>query len=173
MSDITLGSEPAENSERDAIHVAIYPAIAGQDLAPGDHVSLTDGQAYKRKTDRVGIVDPFLKSKVEKGAKFWLLIYQKSVTGMRHHWQHPLFQDVPEKKKQEDSESVSWLKNYAESVDVTYNELIASANDWVDYGNHLVQGGKFESVWLPDEFWVHYRNVTGKIGSGSFFSCSC
>ena len=174
MSDITLGTVPDENSNRDAIHVAIYPIVAGEDVKPGQHVGILEGKSSIHAPKKVGIVDPFLTKKVKAGEMFWLMLYQKTVTGMRHHWAHPDFEDVEiEKSTAVEDESIIWMKNYAEEINVTYKELMESANNWIEYGDYLVQGGKFEGMSVPDDFWDHFYNITGKRGKGSFFSCSC
>ena len=44
-------------------------------------------------------------------------------------------------------------------------------------GDYMCEGGRWEGVSLPDEFWPAYEIVTGKKvpdgNRGSFFSCSC
>jgi hypothetical protein len=48
------------------------------------------------------------------------------------------------------------------------------ASGWPDY---LIEGGKWEGQATPEEFWVHYFNVTGKKPADDdrpgIFSCSC
>lgn len=97
MSDVKLGKLIEGIGKRDAIHVAVAPVTAGEDLNPGDHVEVRgSGAAYKGDHglgDLVGVVDPFLKQAVKKGERFWLCLYQFSTTGMRHAWSHPKFED--------------------------------------------------------------------------------
>jgi hypothetical protein len=83
----TLGTIITENAFRDAIHVAITPIEAPCDLNPGEHV---DPFGWPQG-NHVGIVDPFLTEPVKKGQKFWLCLYQNSVTSLRHVWTHPAF----------------------------------------------------------------------------------
>ena len=112
MSDVKLGVAPPVHSERDAIHVAVIPVVAGQQLSPGEHVGrLADG-TFGNTLDRLlGVVDPFLKQLVEKGQTFWLVLYPNSISGMRHHWSPPAFPMGDGSNKR--SESEAWLRDYA------------------------------------------------------------
>ena len=87
--DARLGELAPEESVRDAIHVAILPVIAGHILRPGEHVAVVDGVAWSTKTETHGIVDPFLKSFVLEGERFYLCLYPGSITSLTHHWSHP------------------------------------------------------------------------------------
>src|SRR3954465_15243171 len=93
MNDPILGQEPSPDASRDAIHVAIMPVVAGVGLSPGEHVSIKSDNTAWRRGQSIGIVDPFRKETVLAGERFWLCLYQKTVTGMRHHWSHPAFDD--------------------------------------------------------------------------------
>lgn len=94
MSDqVRFGEAPAANSQRDAVHIACIPVIAGQILLPGIHVGIDPASKVARAglAPLVGIVDPFLLQAVAKGSRFWLLLYPGSITSLRHHWEHPTF----------------------------------------------------------------------------------
>src|SRR6266446_3273127 len=92
----TLGTIIGPNEKRDAIHLALEPAIAAHDLNPGDNVGFVEGGVgYCAKP--LGIVDPFLKSPVKPGQRFWLVVYPRQITSLRHVWSHPSF---PEKKEE-------------------------------------------------------------------------
>lgn len=98
------------NEQRDAIHVAIVPLIAGDYLYSGQTFKLAFGSTeialgtageYDDK-NAVGIVNPFIQGQrsFEKGERFWGLLFPGTVTGMRHHWENPAFDNViivPEK----------------------------------------------------------------------------
>lgn len=91
----TLGTAPLRDTEkRDAIHLAVDPVVAGQRLSPGAHITVTNGVAWLTPTGQgIGIVDPFLDSMVEPGDRFWLVVYPRKITSLRHVWTHP---DLPE-----------------------------------------------------------------------------
>ena len=107
-----------EEDQRDAIHIAIIPVIAGEKLLAGDRVDLNEeGEAVERGPT-IGIVDPFLVETVLKGQKAYLFLYPNTITSLKHFWTHPAFDKTPEplaspKKKDKKSESIEWLKNYA------------------------------------------------------------
>lgn len=71
--------------------------------------------------------------------------------------------------------SQQWMTEYAEGIDVTYDELMEHAKAHVDNGSYWVDGGKFEGESIPDGFWDHYEKITGEEveDRGNFFSCSC
>lgn len=91
----TLGNVIGSNEKRDAIHIAVEPVEAGADnMKAGDHVVLIRGVAYpclQGTVTAVGIVDPFLERPVYKGERFWLLVYPRQITSLRHVWEHPMF----------------------------------------------------------------------------------
>lgn len=88
---------------RDAIHVAIAPVVAGEQLAPGTRVVLVNGVARDGawiKTPSIGIVDPFLERPVYVGEKFYIFLFPNTVTSLRHAWTHPAFTtQVPKKEE--------------------------------------------------------------------------
>jgi hypothetical protein len=165
-------------AQRDAIHVATAPVVAAEQLSPGDHVGFVkpgDTSLVGASAEAIGIVDPFLRRSVRAGQRFWLFLYPNTVTSLQHQWTHPAF---PTETR---SASEQWLRDFAESpdIDLTYHALMAGAADFLEYGHYLCDGGKWEGVSVPEEFWDHYTNVTGKkleeagrLGH-SFFTCSC
>jgi hypothetical protein len=92
----TLGTIIGEGEKRDAIHLGVDPIICGSTyLIPGNHVYLKDGKAYHwtgaSNCKPVGIVDPFLTDNVQQGERFWLIVYPRQITSLRHVWEHPDF----------------------------------------------------------------------------------
>jgi hypothetical protein len=183
-----IGKLLDEGEQRDAIHVAVAPVVAARRLAPGQHVGLAnDGRAdslVKSVSDLVGIVDPFLPAPVFENERCWLFLYPQTVTDMRHHWQHPSFQHPVALAAPLMSDDESWLRNMADSVGISYQRLLSSAEQWVeskrdgsDWPEYLTGGPEMEGAIVPDEFWDRYEKVTGervaKEHRGSFFSCSC
>lgn len=72
-------------------------------------------------------------------------------------------------------DSKTWIKEFANSVGLTYDGLMQGAEEWEDSEEYLIRGGLLEGKSVPDEFWDHYEKVTGVSVTrrGSFFSCSC
>lgn len=86
-----LGELAGQYESRDAVHIAIAPVVAIETLRPGEHVGLsTDGRGTKLAT-AIGIVDPFLKDSVKSGERFWVFLYPRTITSLRHEWTHPAF----------------------------------------------------------------------------------
>ncbi len=175
---------PDEGVERDAIHIAIAPVIAGETLMPGEPIGFT-GNAYTVGADAkiIGIVDPFLKNRVNKGDRFYIFLTPNTITSLKHNWTHPEFEkeDVLSSfeptffKLQGHPESEKWITDYAERIGSNYTEIMTAAADYQTDGDYLVRGGTFEGEYIPDEFWNHYEKVTRKTvdDRGSFLSCSC
>lgn len=70
------------------------------------------------------------------------------------------------------------IADIAWSIDnLTYRRLMDYTDYWLRYGDYAVEGGRFESAYLPDSFWPLYELVTGmtveESNRTSFFSCSC
>ncbi len=190
MSDTTLGTLFTDNPSRDAVHFAIAPVTTNEILHPGQHVGLVKDSTTEvtaRTKKLVGIVDPFLKTKVMPGDRFWLMLYQATVTGMRHHWAHPSFPDAvvptsvtppPVVDKTPYEVSFARLNVIADDIGISYERLMGGAKDYLDHGEYLCDGGRWEGGgFLPGDFWEHYEVVAGrKVAEserGSFFTCSC
>ena len=73
--------------------------------------------------------------------------------------------------------SEQMIRQFAQGADISYEEILEYAKEWLEFGKWQCQGGKWEGFYLPDEFWDHYEAVMGKRVAdndrGSFFSCSC
>lgn len=171
--------------ERDAVHVAVVPVLANEELKPGQHIGFDEGgyrvtatppEPYKL----IGIVDPFLPSNVKKGDRFWMVLYPNTITGLKHVWSHPA---ISQDGQGVGSESEKWLRDFAALVDADYHEMMYVASTHCDTkdrwgGDYLCEGGKWEGQSTPAEFWDHYERVTGKklpedrTGTG-IFTCSC
>lgn len=99
MRQVELGKLIEGAAFRDCVHVAVLPVEALENLEPGTHVIvLTEPTAPGSYLARagadgeecLGIVDPFLRGPVPKGARFYVFVYPGTITDMRHAWQHPL-----------------------------------------------------------------------------------
>ncbi len=176
----TLGAIIDETAGRDAIHLAVEPVIAAHTLRPGDHVGLLSGGKAGASETPVGIVDPFLGRTVQPGERFWLVVYPRQITSLRHVWTHPAFGDAVEPAAKPDDEvtaSRKWIEDFAARIPLAYDVLMEGARAYICSGDYLCFGGLLEGEYVPDEFWPHYERVTGeKVAEdnrGSFFTCSC
>lgn len=177
----TLGSIISKEESRDAIHLAVEPAIAGRRLKAGDHVGFLNDGSFGPCNDPVGIVDPFLTTTVSPGQRFWLVIYPRQITSLRHVWSHPAFdsQSIVEPPTMSTmvSRSIVWITEYAEELGFSYDEMIQGAKDYLAYGDSLCGGDDMEGNWTSDEFWDHFEVATGgevdDDDRGNFFRCSC
>ncbi len=168
----SIGKIITTPQERDAIHIAVAPMTAAELLQPGQHVGLTHDGAAGFSNDPIGVVDPFLKTVVRKGAKFWLFLYPNTITSLRHEWIHPAF--VVSAKQ----ESELWLRGFADEWSMNYEHMIDDAVD----GGHIVAGTDLHGPAAlgadHDLFWRHLEVVTGKSFTDEHvaktsWSCSC
>lgn len=69
------------------------------------------------------------------------------------------------------------LRRRADELQLSYEELLEAAKDYLEFDKILCDGGKFEGMRISDAFWNDYEIVMGRRVSdddrGSFFSCSC
>ena len=92
MKQPEVGKPPKVEDERDAIHVALYPATAGEYLQPGQKVRLSRVSGHAIAGDPCaffGVVDPFRVTPVLEGERFWLFIAPGRITGLRHVYTCP------------------------------------------------------------------------------------
>lgn len=97
--NLNLGKLIEEPQERDAVHIAVIPAIAMDTLRPAQEIGFERCEYARRvlmvypttepKIKPVGIVDPFLKRPVFKGQVFWMFMFPNTITGLSHNWSHP------------------------------------------------------------------------------------
>lgn len=181
----TLGMIIDDTQKRDAIHLAVLPMQAVTKLFPGQDVGLVPGGAGPSVTP-LGIVDPFLKAPVQAGERFWLILYPRTISSLRHVWSHPAVDDEPAQKPidtgslaDRKAASEAWLRDFASTADTPgYERLIAEAvnpkDGWGD-PEYLHFNGSDAHGEIPAAFWDHVEVVTGqKIEKrAKYFSCSC
>lgn len=181
----TLGTIIDDTAGRDAIHLAVEPVVAAEKLFPGQDIGIENGLATSHAKTKLGIVDPFIKGQVQRGQMFWLIVYPRTITSLRHVWAHPAFEQIDAEKraiaervalKLTSGGSLEWLRNFADSRGIEYEEMMGVAKGHSLGGYDYITLGE-ENTDLPDEFWDHYERVTGEkvesVNRGSFFSCSC
>lgn len=183
----TLGSIIDETAGRDAIHLAVEPVVAGEKLYAGQHIGVVDGVATTKAKKKLGIVDPFVREFIPKGERFWLVIYPRTITSLRHVWSHP---ELPESKSEKDladeikeiidtevNKSKEWINQYSNQFALSYDSLMDGATDFIETGNNIYGGDNLEGESISSEFWDHYEIVTNKKipnkKRGTFFSCAC
>lgn len=176
----TLGTILGEGEKRDAIHLAVLPVMAGARLYPGQEINVSDGIATAA-AGGLGIVDPFIQGAVLPEQRFWMVLKPRLITSLRHVWTHPALPDeavaggeIPSAEK---AAARAELERIAGQVDCDVETLIDGANSYIDRDDYLCEGGRWEGVYLPDEFWPAFEAYTGRKvpteSRGSFFSCSC
>ena len=151
MDALDLGGPPKPEHQRDAIHIAVVPAIATEVLQPGQHVG------YRGSMTLIGIVDPFRVGAIQPGEGYWLCLYPGSTTPVRHEWSHPEI---------DKAESEAWLRKFADQLNETFDEVMRAA------------AGEFNNIdgcpEVDTVFWDHYFKFTGERGRQSdFLSCRC
>lgn len=185
MNSVEVGKLITSPQERDAIHIAVLPVVAAEQLRTGQDIGFVYGsRTLVKAKDRcygleaVGIVDPFLPQYyVEKGQEFWMFLFPNTVTGMRHHWQHPLVDNV----KPPASESEKWLREFADKWNFDYEEMVEEAP--MKEGCVVARGIDIHSAGELDPgeeelFWTHIEKLTGQQFDEQHrqqfgWSCSC
>lgn len=197
QNDVGLGRLALDSDARDAVHIAVIPCEAGEEMKPGDPVCIrTDGKGYKWNLGGssglpVGVVDPFLGTaypsrysanltdRVQAGARFWLLLIPGTITSLRHEWTHDRFPLTagevvagvsPERK----AAAEKILRRIADDVRMPFRDLVeqAIAGDGISAGSehiHDVDQGRF---------WSAMQDYTGRMfdeghRDATYFSCSC
>lgn len=185
----TLGKIHQFEEKRDAIHLGVEPIVAGiSGLRPGQDIGIgSDGRAYPVGSDikALGIVDPFIKQRggIKEGQSFWLVVYPRAITSLRHVWEHPDFPDsrIPAMAEQKEpateeelhqmhlllevpsAMALERIREYAKSLgdgnhEVTAEELIETALGNMEssngWGDYIVKGGLLEGVQVSDQFWT-------------------
>ena len=180
MSEHYIGTILTKPIGRDAIHIALMDVIASELLHPGEFVSFVPDSVthVKSDDDGIGIIDPYLRTSVKAGDRITMFLLPNTVTSLKHVWTHPSIPDtdpILEEKAKAKKNAVDWITNYAERLDLSYDEIIGAAEGYVYGGDYLCEGGRFEGEYTPDEFWDNFEIVTDtKVKKrGSFFSCSC
>ena len=164
MKDL-VGKVITEEAFRDAIHVAIFPAIASENLWPGCKVNLVHGTKDQIRNTRglpfIGVVDPFLTTFVKKGRRCFVFLCPNTVTGMRHEWTLPAIDD----QKRPKNESEIWLRKFSEKWNFNYGEMIKSAQEKkgyvIAYGIDI-HGASELDAGEENLFWHHIEILANK-----------
>lgn len=181
QSTPTLGALITEEVERDAIHIAVLPVVAGDYLSPGQWIGFRewDNRAIAdNSSDAIGVVDPFLKATVNRGQKFWMLVFPNTITSLRHEWVHPEIPPSPSKQTKM-SVSEAWLREFADDFYVDYYVMMGDVAAAVKAGgcDSIMTLGSSADVDY-ETFWYHYQIVTGtvidhEVTKDMWFRCAC
>jgi hypothetical protein len=178
---------PDDAGGRDAVHVAVFSAMADKKLHPGDDVGIVEqgepDAKVSAKADPVGVVDPFLK---KAGERFWVYLYPRTITALSHRWSHPAFEATttvyaaPVQKLAAEQ----WLRNWISSTNCPGYEwfigqaaMIADGHDQNGYdAEYMHVDGRDAHGDIPADVWPKVEIVLGRPIRGkkpSYFSCSC
>lgn len=163
-----LGIRPKKNAERDAVHVAIAPVVADENLKPGDRVEINaSGRAFKGPNP-IGIVDPFLNYNIIKDDEFYLCLFPGTIVSLNHVWRHPAF-------NQDKETSIKWIEKFAEVIGQSYDDLMATVSRNHEYGDYTYDNTESYKDADWSEFPKHYKMVTGVDleYDGCPYTCSC
>jgi hypothetical protein len=172
---LKLGQVITTEQQRDCVHIAVAPMEAAEPLLAGMHVEIVEGRARQAVAGAtsIGVVDPYLRTQVKAGQRFWLFMYPGSITSLRHEWGHPALPLASGEK----GASERWLRELCDEIEFSYDRLIETVmeddystgdNDDASYQlNDVINGHR------GDLFWKHLENVVGKVDSQRYFRCAC
>lgn len=189
----TLGTVHVKDEGRDAVHLAVYQITLGQSISMWNKASKItireNGRAYvfdeSKDTKAYGILDPFIDQELNVGDKVWLVLFPGMITSLRHVWEHNFFPESPKETPIHDASSFSnypHIENLAAQLEITCDELISHADNYVLTGNYYIGSDEAEGVYANQSFWEEYYRYKGatsdistinEIYKGNFIGCSC
>jgi len=199
----TIGNPLSGDLGRDAIHLATITVSSEERLFPGQNVGLVGDKLVSATAAKmVGIVDPFLAGPVFPGQSFWLVIYPRTITSLRHVWEHPAFDKMAATEDQAGSVvkelSKAYLEDFAKRLFSYYGQREEGdpesyRNEFPEgegeYGSRLKvlldgieDGGAFgtdieygDDVRPSEELYRHYEIYTGRPAPRrpEYFRCAC
>lgn len=180
-----IGNMLDESAQRDAIHIAVLPVVASSALYAGQHVSVKDGIAYPALRGRsIGIVDPFMHTGPMKGERFFVFIKPNTVTGMRHHWQHP---DIPETdavipgtvfESNQRKGAREWLEDFCARYGYHYSTVMSNkgqmmcATEIEIHTQADIEPSELEAFWKNMEIMYEER-FSQEHRDKTIWTCSC
>jgi hypothetical protein len=170
----TLGTILDNTQKRDAIHLATEPLIANHKLYPGQDVGIdTQGFANASNVKLLGIVDPFLKAPVMPGERFWLIVYPRQISTLRHIWSHPDFPETissvqvtnvmaPDTKTDKQFAMEYFLELATEKGISVADILAAAAGDEGTEYLYVYGSSGSADIYTDQDFWDKYNDLTGR-----------
>jgi len=157
---------------RDAVHIALAPVYAAEDLRPGQPVGFVkpgNTQLVGQSVLIIGVIDPYLACHyVKKGERCWLFIMPGTIMGLRHEWTHPEF-----------DQTYKLIEAFAKKIDYPVEDLMEAANKWVETGEetHLDFDSPYAERGEWASFWENFTALTGKHVENptteGIFVCAC
>lgn len=180
MQNIPDIGHKTKQIERDAIHIAVVPLVAGEKLNPGESFKNRNGAAMAIHCRyRDGVVDPFLQAPLEKGDRFWAFLNPGSITSLRHSWTHPSFDDKKELWECEE-DHYAWLVKFAKKHGFNLDELLSIGDEENPFTGGLTKWGDFDDDFYEEksllfEHLEAYLNkrISEEIKDNVYFSCTC
>lgn len=186
---------PEDAGGRDAVHVAVFSAVAEVIVFPSQIVGLVrqgepdcvvEPMGHAPFT-AVGLVDPFLSGAgpIQPGNRFWVYLLPRTITGLAHRWTHPAFEASESTYATPNAVAISerWIRSFVQQADCPgFEEVMAAAARVADgLGDRLDDERlHFRDVEahgeIPPEFWDHAEVVLGRPIKGTratYFSCGC
>lgn len=166
---------------RDAVHIAVFAAPLGVPHSyAGTYVALVGEVLVPCLVENaIGIIDPFIKRRVYQDEVVLVFIMPNTITGLRHVYQHPMLDGVPEPRSLKSE--VDWVTTFATTMNCTYTEFMEMADAYVDHGDCVTLGVELGAAFYEGDwpgFWERYDRITG-LESGksglddAFFNCAC
>ena len=184
--DLKLGEVITTPQQRDAIHIAVTPVIAGEDyLSPGTRVRFANNSTERvvqarNESKAIGIIDPFLTTYPEQGQQVWMFLLPNTITSLRHDWTHPAFEVKPPVVSSPQDEARLWIAGFADEMEMGVDEILAAANSYLNGGDGVCLNFDTPSIAYDKAqiFWYNYQILTGETvpkdkREDAFFSCSC
>lgn len=176
--DVLVGQLLTGEVFRDAIHIAIAPVSCKLKLRPGQKIELVAGsmtEVIPAVDDiGIGIVDPFLGTIVPAESKFYMFLYPRTITSLRHEWTHPAFKPLDK------TESEEFLEKMAVKLDTSVSDVIQTVIDAATYGSAHAGDDTHQGIMNDnkEELLRHVEIVTGKSFTEeqkkeAYFSCAC
>lgn len=186
MDDILskVGTLLDAHCERDAVHIAMMSVKAGERLKPGQRIGfiMGDFEHVGESSDPCGIVDPYLGDDVEIGQIFLMFMFPGSIVSIRHHWEHPAF----------NNEARAWMEDFVSHINDEANEWVSrhfelTVDEVLDIARKCLEDDDFYSYCLPfdtpdrcftdiEQFWKCFEILTGKKvvdKEVTIFRCAC
>ena len=190
MQPTELGTTPEEGAGRDAIHVAVIPAVAEGTIYPAQRVSIEErGGTFIAQAvgdEGFGICDPFQTGRVNNGERVWVMLDPGTITDMRHHWSHPNIPDdesavTRERIENEAGVAEAWMRGFARDIGLSYDQAIGAGDSYAcddGWGGYTFKGRDTPSECTEEliEYWESWSAIRGRPipkDAEAPFSCSC